>query len=371
MWRTTAPPVLHPCSCLYHPGSQLSNAVLCPCVVLTRRCPGVCVQELKPWILCDGSTKFTYVNVSVKGARNNNEDAIYTDGQMFAVYDGHGGKHASLLAQKEIAKQFYKATGNATDEELVAPVNPGPPLVVDALDEAYAATQAAMPTSHSKSQAGSTGVTCWVHPAKQGGAAAKVFLAVLGDSQAMMFNCHTGEIPHVPTRTWDEEQGTLMGPGVKATRASVTEPHAITGALKVDKTTGRAIGMRHDPLGVGFREYNLLKKRHKFPPTKVPFCISNMPGEERWRLLNLEPTRALGHRNNKEPPMRHPEVYEWEVTVRIDIACGTHTNESSPHKQQHTPGCDLSTHTCVICCPAVTSRLLKIIGLFCRMYALL
>jgi len=343
--RTPAPPVLHPCSCLHHHGSQLSIGVLCPCVVLTRRCAGVCVQELKPWILCDGSTKFTYVNVSVKGARNNNEDAIYTDGQMFAVYDGHGGKHASMLAQKEIAKQFYKATGNATDEELVAPVNPGPPLVVDALDEAYAATQAAMPTSHSKSQAGSTGVTCWVHPAKQGGAAAKVFLAVLGDSQAMMFNCHTGEIPHVPTRTWDEEQGTLMGPGVQATRASVTEPHAITGALKVDKTTGRAIGMRHDPLGVGFREYNLLKKRHKFPPTKVPFCISNMPGEERWRLLNLEPTRALGHRNNKEPPMRHPEVYEWEVTVRIDIACGTHTNESSPHKQQHTLGCELSIHT--------------------------
>merc|ERR1712216_452959 len=50
----------------------------------------------------------------------------------------------------------------------------------------------------------------------------------------------------------------------------------------------------------------------------VPFCISNMPGEERWRLLNLEPTRALGHRNNKEPPLRHPEVYEWQVPQAED-----------------------------------------------------
>ena len=45
-------------------------------------------DDLKPWILCDSSVQgFSYVNVSVKGARNNNEDAIYADGQMFAVYD--------------------------------------------------------------------------------------------------------------------------------------------------------------------------------------------------------------------------------------------------------------------------------------------
>ena len=144
-------------------------------------------QELKPWILCDSSQRFSYVNVSVKGARNNNEDAIYTDGQLFAVYDGHGGKHASVLAQRELARHFYKATGAANDAELVLPRSSGPPIVVDALDEAYAATQAGMPTSHGKSQAGSTGVTCWVHPGP-GGAASHVYLACLGDSQAMLFN---------------------------------------------------------------------------------------------------------------------------------------------------------------------------------------
>lgn len=174
-----------------------------------------------------------------------------------------------------------------------------------------------MPTSHAKSQAGSTGVTAWLHPGADGRASI-VYVANLGDAQAVMFNTKTGQIPQVATRTWDEEQATLMGNGVKATRASVTEPHAINGALKVDKTTGRATGMRNDPLGVGFREYDLLRKRHKFPSSKVPFCISNMPGEERWRLLNLEPTRALGHRNNKEPPLRHPEVYEWQVPQAED-----------------------------------------------------
>jgi serine/threonine protein phosphatase PrpC len=172
------------------------------------------------------------VNVSVKGARNNNEDAIYADGQMFAVYDGHGGKHASLLAQAEIAKQYYQATGNASGEKLVAANKAGTPVVVDALDEAYAATQAAMPTSHAKSQAGSTGVTVWVHPSG-GGGVSKVYLACLGDSQAIMFDAKTGNIPTVATRLWDEEQGTLLGEGVQANRPSVTEPHAITGALKV------------------------------------------------------------------------------------------------------------------------------------------
>jgi serine/threonine protein phosphatase PrpC len=60
---------------------------------------------------------------------------------MFAVYDGHGGKHASLLAQKDISRHFYAATGNAPDATLVARNGAGPPLVVEALDEAYAATQ--------------------------------------------------------------------------------------------------------------------------------------------------------------------------------------------------------------------------------------
>ena len=102
------------------------------------------LQELRPWILCDSSNRFSYVNVSIKGARNSNEDAIYADGQMFAVYDGHGGKHASLLAQTEIAKNFYKAIGDASDAQMVASAVSGPPLVVDSLDEAYAATQVRM-----------------------------------------------------------------------------------------------------------------------------------------------------------------------------------------------------------------------------------
>ena len=46
---------------------------------------------------------------------------------------------------------------------------------------------------------------------------------------------------------------------------------------------------------------------------QVPFCITNMPGEERWRLLNLEPTRALGHRNNKVSVPNGFLMCSWRV----------------------------------------------------------
>jgi hypothetical protein len=36
-----------------------------------------------------------------------------------------------------------------------------------------------------------------------------------------------------------------------------------------------------------------------------------MPGEERWRLLDLEPTRALGHANKTYGPLHSPEIYEY------------------------------------------------------------
>ena len=36
-----------------------------------------------------------------------------------------------------------------------------------------------------------------------------------------------------------------------------------------------------------------------------------MPGEERWRLLDLEPTRALGHANKNYEPLHSPEIYEY------------------------------------------------------------
>ena len=51
---------------------------------------------------CDGTTKYSYVEVTVKGARHNNEDASYADGKLFGVYDGHGGKHASILLRTKV-----------------------------------------------------------------------------------------------------------------------------------------------------------------------------------------------------------------------------------------------------------------------------
>jgi serine/threonine protein phosphatase PrpC len=42
------------------------------------------------------------VQISVKGARHNNEDTSFGDGQLFAVFDGHGGKYASQLLRKKV-----------------------------------------------------------------------------------------------------------------------------------------------------------------------------------------------------------------------------------------------------------------------------
>jgi hypothetical protein len=38
-----------------------------------------------------------------------------------------------------------------------------------------------------------------------------------------------------------------------------------------------------------------------------------MPGEQRFRLLDLEPTRALGHKGKAYEPMHYPEIYQWCV----------------------------------------------------------
>ena len=57
-----------------------------------------------------------------------------------------------------------------------------------------------------------------------------------------------------------------------------------------------------------------LDQEHPLICTPCPIN-SNMPGEERWRLLNLEPTRALGHANKKHAPLHSPEIYEWVFHV--------------------------------------------------------
>jgi hypothetical protein len=41
--------------------------------------------------------------------------------------------------------------------------------------------------------------------------------------------------------------------------------------------------------------------------------MSTRPGEYRWRLLDLEPTRALGHKDKALAPLHAPEIYEWTV----------------------------------------------------------
>ena len=52
----------------------------------------------------------------------------------------------------------------------------------------------------------------------------------------------------------------------------------------------------------------LLRGLHRFAPNRRPYNISNMPGEERWRVLDVEPTRAFGHKLKKAPPPPPPPL---------------------------------------------------------------
>mmetsp|Transcript_11073 Transcript_11073/g.27143 ORF Transcript_11073/g.27143 Transcript_11073/m.27143 type:complete len:448 (+) Transcript_11073:71-1414(+) len=267
-------------------------------------------QELKPWLRCDGRGKMSYIEVSVKGARHNNEDTSFGDGRLFAVFDGHGGKFASQLLRKKLAEHFY---GSITQAELDSPgaIEGSPPKVVQALDAAFTKSQEDMPSEFPAAQSGSTGVACWVHGTN--GGAAKVFASCLGDSKALLFDMNTGVIPEMDIKTWDQEVGTLKGPGVVSALRAETFCHNLTGAL-INGRDGKWASMDKDPNGVGFREFELLAKRHSFPQSRKPYNISNMPGEERWRVLDVEPTRALGHKLKREHPLHHPETQEWTVS---------------------------------------------------------
>lgn len=267
--------------------------------------------ELRPWILCDGTTKHSYVEVTVKGARHNNEDASYADGKLFAVFDGHGGKHASILLRTKMAEEFYGLTRGSDEKTLTAPGKP--PKIVTALDDAFMNCQKAMPTEHPLAQSGSTAVVAWV-ASKADGGVATVYASCLGDSKAALFDSVSGQIPKVKTRVWDAEQDTFAGAGVEADRTCETEAHGLTGDIIIGRD-GLPESMQHDKTGVGFREFELLRKKHKFAASRRPFNISNMPGEERWRVLELEPTRAVGHRLKKEHPLQHPEIFEWPVAA--------------------------------------------------------
>jgi len=205
--------------------------------------------ELKPWVMCDGTTKYSYVEVTVKGARHNNEDASYADGKLFGVYDGHGGKHASILLRTKLAEEFYAATKKLGDDEATLTAPGKPPKIVAALDEAYMNCQKAMPTEHPLAQSGSTAVAAWVASKVDGGASV-VYASCLGDSKCLLFDNYNGQIPIVKTKVWDEEQGTLNGEGVEAVRRCETEAHGLTGDIVIGKN-GMPESMRNDPTGAG------------------------------------------------------------------------------------------------------------------------
>ena len=61
---------------------------------------------------------------------------------------------------------------------------------------------------------------------------------------------------------------TLDSSGEEAFLPYETTAHNCTGPLIRDDT-GKVVGMGNDPTGVGLREYQLLRRRHRFRPSCV------------------------------------------------------------------------------------------------------
>ena len=256
--------------------------------------------------------RHTYISASIKGAREGNEDAIFADGRLFGLFDGHSGATASARCRSKLSHFFHEhlqdtdvlSSRSGSKQPLANPV-------VKALHSSFVDLQACLPSA-SKDRSGSTGIVCWLSDAKDGADSTTVYAACCGDSQAVCFDAFTGRIPDRKCRLFDHEMGTIDTGGEDAFLPYETTPHAITGALQKN-ASGEIVSMENDPTGVGFREYQLLRRKNPFPNSPVPRCISNMPGEFRWRLLDLEPTRALGHGGKKWGPLHSPEIYQWHV----------------------------------------------------------
>eukprot|EP00802_Teleaulax_amphioxeia_P004685 Tamp_04689.p1 GENE.Tamp_04689~~Tamp_04689.p1 ORF type:complete len:264 (-),score=29.08 Tamp_04689:1750-2541(-) len=213
--------------------------------------------EDQPWILCDSTKDHSYVSTTIKGARVSNEDTTFSDGRFFSLFDGHGGKAAARVGRDQLAKHFHDLmkSGNRS-----APA----PKPVQALHEAFVRTQQAMPCRLPECNAGATAIACWLDKDNnKDGVPLRIYVACAGDSQAIVFNSLTGEIPEKKCRLWDAEMKTLDTTGEEGMLPYETTPHQCTGGL-VRNEAGKALAMENDPTGVGMREYQLLRRQHRF-----------------------------------------------------------------------------------------------------------
>ena len=213
-------------------------------------------EDLRPIVVHGSSGGFTHTHVSIKGARHEQQDAAFSDGQLFSVFDGHGGTWAAECASRELARHFYSVQANLSSEVVglggvptleeddggavealgrvrslsenslselsAATACPG---IVRALHCAYMNTQRTLVSSESVlHKSGCTGVTCWIEPltargaesgmtgegheeTAKGGVQVKVYVACVGDSLACLFDCESGRLGRSNFRVWDEEMG--------------------------------------------------------------------------------------------------------------------------------------------------------------------
>ena len=124
------------------------------------------VGENKTCVLPDRSKHYGYAQVSIKGARHENQDALYSDGQLFGIYDGHGGKSAAAFSHSEVARCFHSehtrlsaAATKSLDTDCVTIDDPDIPTAVKALDCAFLKTQLNLADISCK-RSGCTAITC-------------------------------------------------------------------------------------------------------------------------------------------------------------------------------------------------------------------
>ena len=319
-------------------------------------------------VTCDSTQMFSSVHVSLPGARQGG--TTYHDGRLFSVFQEHGGGDAAELARLELSRHFYHIAGRAcfcspkdepthdhcSCEDAYTHLTKSmpdshTPLVVAALDKSYKETQATLETRlKASSGSGTTGLTCWlqrtallskvnsscssssgssavslasasgsgaevVKERTRGKTGLKVYVACCGNGHAFVMDSRTGLIPALPTRTWDDAQDTLYEEAAEIEAAAVTEVHKVTGALRSSTSQqGVAITQMHnDARGTGLRELDLLCDLHPELENEMPRSVSDAFGKVSWRILDEEPTRALGHTQSQLHPLRSPEIYEWQL----------------------------------------------------------
>jgi serine/threonine protein phosphatase PrpC len=166
--------------------------------------------------------------VSIRGARHENQDALYINGQLFSVFDGHIGKstalglltfrdckvllfgtHTTVSGSKEVAGHGLKTQQNLADisckicgcTAITCWIEPGDASASSSTAAAAAETQELRRTQGGENDAQETAEP--LREARQAEPMTEVCATCLGDSMACLFDSRTGGFVASKQRAWD------------------------------------------------------------------------------------------------------------------------------------------------------------------------